>query len=75
MPNPTRGEGNTNSPELLLFKFLPIAYNQAISWPPPWISHLFHNGLLGGCTLFLQLGCFGLDGFYFKVYIWLHWQW
>jgi len=43
-----RGEGNTNSPELLL---LPLA----ISWPPPWISHIFHNDLLGGRTLFLQL--------------------
>jgi len=34
-----RGEGNTNSPELSLLKFLPLTYHQAISWPPPWISH------------------------------------
>jgi len=32
---------NKNSPELLLLKFLPLAYHQAISWAPPWISHLF----------------------------------
>ena len=30
----------------------------AISWPPPLISHIFHPG---DRTLFLQLGCFGLD--------------
>jgi len=35
VPNPgKRGEGNTNSPELSLLKFLPLAYHQAISWPP-----------------------------------------
>jgi len=28
---------------------------------PSWVSHFFHNGLLGGCTLSLQLGCLGLD--------------
>jgi len=34
VPNPSKcGEGNT---ELLL-----LAYHQAISWPPSWISHLF----------------------------------
>ena len=31
----------------------------AISWPSPWISHLFRHSLFEGCTLFLQLGCFG----------------
>jgi len=30
-----------NLPELLLLKILPLAYHQAISWPPPWISYLF----------------------------------
>jgi len=29
------------SPELSSLKILPLAYHQAISWPPPWISHLF----------------------------------
>jgi len=46
------GEGNTNSPELLLLKFLSLAYHQVISWPPPWISNLFSQCLLGGRTLF-----------------------
>jgi len=49
---------NTNSAELALLKFLLLAYHHSHSWSPPWISHLFHNGLLGGRTLFLQLGCF-----------------
>jgi len=43
--------GNTNSAELSL-KFLLLAYHHSHSWPPPWILHFFHNGLLGGCTLF-----------------------
>jgi len=30
-----------NSPELSLLNFLPLAYHQAISWSPPWVSHLF----------------------------------
>ena len=33
-----------NTPELSLLKLLSIT---AISWSPPWISHLFHPGLLG----------------------------
>jgi len=32
-----------------------------ISWLPPWILHLFHNGLLGGPTLFYSWAVFGLD--------------
>jgi len=40
VPNPS-GEGNTNSPELSLLKFLPLAYHQVISWLPPWISNFF----------------------------------
>jgi len=54
-----RGEGNTNSPELSLLKFLPLAYNH---------SHFlvgfhifFHKSIFGGPHTFLQLGCFGLD--------------
>jgi len=50
-----RGEGNTNLPELSL------AYHQAISWPPPWISHLFSQWPSWGSHTILQLGCFGLD--------------
>jgi len=45
----------------VVIKIFSLAYHQAISWLPPCISHLFHNGLLWGDTLFLQLGCFGLD--------------
>ena len=37
----------------------------AIYWSPPWISHFFHNGLLGGCILFLQLGCFWIRFHFF----------
>jgi len=53
-----RGEGNTNSIELSFLKILPLAYHQ---------SHFlaatldFTQWLFWGLTLFLQLGCFGLD--------------
>jgi len=59
------GEGNTNSPELLLLKILPLAYHHShflaatlnfTSFFPIW-----------GRTLFLQLGCFGLDIIYLKI--------
>jgi len=50
------GEGNTNSPELSLLKFLPLAYHQVISWPPPWISHLFLQWPFWGAHPFLPLG-------------------
>jgi len=33
----------------------------AISWLPPWISHLFHHGFVGGHRHSLQLDCFRLD--------------
>ena len=52
-----------NSPELSLLKFLPLTYHHA----QPFLGrHLgfhifFHHSLLEGRTLFLQLGCFGLD--------------
>jgi len=55
------GEGSTNSSELSLLNFLPLAYHQAISWPPPWISHLFSQWPSWRPHTFLQLGCFGLD--------------
>ena len=62
---PNRSEtwrGNTNSPELSSLKFLLLAYHHC---------HLgfhicFHNGLLGGRTLFLKLGCFWIRLNYFK---------
>jgi len=46
---------------------LPLPYIRAISWPPNWIHIFFHNGLLGGHTLFSQLGCFGLDKFILSI--------
>jgi len=33
----------------------------------PWISHIFSQWLLQGCTLFLQPGCFGLDVFLHSI--------
>jgi len=44
-------------------KFTSIAVNKnfAIIWPSPWISHLFSIWSFWCRTLFLQLGCFGLD--------------
>jgi len=36
-----RGEGNTNSPELSLLKFLPLAYHHSHFLAAIWISHLF----------------------------------
>ena len=47
-----------NSPELSLLQFLLLSYHHSHSWPPPGFHSFFHNGLLGGHTLFLQLGCF-----------------
>jgi len=67
-----RGEGDTNSPKLSFLKILPLAYHHshflaAISWQPSWISHLFSLWPFWGRTLFLQLGCFGLDPIYFML--------
>jgi len=59
-----RGEGNRNSPELSLLKFWPLAYHQAISWLPPWISHRFSQWPSWGLHTFLQLDCFELDIIY-----------
>jgi len=47
------GEGNTNSPELSLLKIFP---NTAISWLPPWISHLFHTMAFFRPHLFFTVG-------------------
>jgi len=49
------------------YKFAWIVVIKTFAINLPFLScHLvfhifFHNGLLGSCTLFLQLGCFGLD--------------
>jgi len=56
-----RGEGNTNLPELSLLNLLTYSTITAISWLPPWISHFFYNGLLGGHTLFYSWAVFRLD--------------
>jgi len=58
VPNPR--EGNT---ELSLLK-LPLAYHQAISWPPPWISHLFSQWPSWGLHTFFAVG---LDIFYCRI--------
>jgi len=42
-----------------LLEFLPTI--TAISWPPPWISHLFSQWRSWGLH---TLGCFGLDTLY-----------
>jgi len=63
VPNPNETwRRQQNSPELSLLKFLPLAYHQAISWPPPCISYLFSQWpSWGAAHFFLLLGCFGLD--------------
>jgi len=51
------GEGNTNLPELLLLKIFAINLpSQAFLGHHLGFHILFHNGLLGGCTPFVQLG-------------------
>jgi len=52
---PSPQDSASNLPELSLLKFLLLPTITAISWPPPRISHLFHNGLLGGCKIFYSL--------------------
>ena len=58
--NPSETWRRQHKFELSVLNFLLLTYSTitAISWPPPWISHLFQNGLLRGRTLFLHLGCF-----------------
>jgi len=52
------GEGNTNSPEFLLLKILPLAYHHS-DFLAATLN--FTSFFTRGRTLFLQLGCFGLD--------------
>jgi len=57
-----RGEGNTNSPELSLLKILPLAYHHSHFLAATFdFTSFFTMAFFGGRTLFLQLGCFGLD--------------
>jgi len=61
------GESNTNSPELSLLKFLPLAYHYSYFLVATLdFTFFFHNGLFGATHFFLQLGCFGLD---YKVHV------
>jgi len=61
-----RGEGSTNSAELLLLKFLLLAYRHSHSWLPPWISHLFSQWPSWGphtSVLFYSWAVFALDNY------------
>jgi len=49
---------HANLPELLLLKFLPLAYHHSHSWPPTWISHLFFTTAMLGATHFFTAGLF-----------------
>jgi len=55
------GEGNTNSPELSLLKVLPLAYHHSHFLAATLDFKSFSLWPFWGHTLFLQLGCFGLD--------------
>jgi len=46
------GEGNTNSPELLLLKFLLLAFHHSHFLAATLDFPSFHNSILGGRTLF-----------------------
>ena len=50
-----------NSPELLLLKFLTLTYHHSHFLAATLDFTFFHHSLFEGRTLFLQLGCFGLD--------------
>jgi len=55
--------GNTNSAELLLLKFLLLAYHHSHSWTPPLISHLFSQWPSWGPHTFYSWAVFELDNF------------
>jgi len=57
VPNPMWRRLHMQFTWILLLKFLPLAYHHSHFL----LLNFFHNGLLQGCTFFLQLGCFGLD--------------
>jgi len=58
-----------NSPELSLLKILPLAYHQAISWLPPWISHFFSQWLSWEPHTFFTAGLFWIR---FHFFLQLH---
>jgi len=53
-----RGEGDTNSPELSLLKFLPLAYNHSHFLAATLISHLFSQQHSWGPHPFFTAGLF-----------------
>jgi len=58
---PNRSEtwrGNSNSAELVLLKFLLLAYHHSHSLLPSWISHLFSQWPSWGPHTFLTAGLF-----------------
>ena len=57
-----------NLPELLLLKFLPLTYHHSHFLAATLdFTSFFHHSLSEGRTLFLQLGCFGLDKYITKT--------
>ena len=61
-PSEKLGGGNTNSPELPLLKFLPLTYHHSHFLAATFdFTTFFTLVFMGGHTLFLQPGCFGLD--------------
>jgi len=59
-----------NSLEFLLLKNLPLAhYHSHFLAATLDFTFFFLNGLLGGLSLFLQLGCFVLDFTFFLISI------
>ena len=59
-----------NLPKLSLLKFLPLTYHHSHFLAATLGFHIFfHHSLSEGRTLFLQLGCFGLDFISFCICI------
>jgi len=55
-------ESDKNSPELLLLNFLSVIYNHSHFLAATFDFFFFITcGFFGVSSLFLQLGCFGLD--------------
>jgi len=62
-----RGEGNTNLPELSLLKILPLAYHHSHFLAATLDFTSFFTMVFLGRTLFLQLGCLGLDNTHYLL--------
>jgi len=57
-----RGEGNTNSPELLLLKYLPLAhYHSHFLAATLDFTSFFTTAFLGAARFFYSWAVFGLD--------------